>query len=552
MYITVTPCKKASGKTYETVLLRESYRENGKVKNRTLANLSNCSPDHIETLKLALSARKGFDRAGIEKRASVDYKHTCGLSVGGVYVLHQIAKRLGICDALGNDFNGHMALWQVFARVLEQGSRLSATRLGSVYDIASVIGLKRGFDENDLYGNLHWLEENQERIERELFKRKQGPVTLFLYDVTSSYFEGMHNELALYGYNRDQKKRKKQIVIGLLCDQEGSPLSVEVFEGNTQDVETFIFQVRKAQERFGARAVTFVGDRGMIKSEQIEEVKRSACDYITALTLPQMTKLFKDQVLVLEEFTDNLKEITCGDTRYVYRRSPERAKDANDARQERLGKAQEKVDYHNKRLLENSKTKLVSAKRQIKQYLQRLCLDEWVSIDTAKRQIRLVVDEDALKAKSKFDGCYVLRTSLLSADIQPSTLFARYKDLSLVESAFRTCKTTFLEMRPIHVRKAASTRGHVFVVMLAYMLVRELTEAWKSHNLSVKEALSKLNHLCTTEVEIPGIAPFHYISSPDATAAALLDSAQVSLPTNFEKSSARVVSRHRTRRAAKI
>ncbi|MFN3327187.1 MAG: transposase, partial [Bryobacteraceae bacterium] len=191
-----------------------------------------------------------------------------GPSVGAVWALAETARRLGIHQALGSGFSAQLALWQVLARVLEQGSRLSAVRLAQVHAACDVLGIRRGFDENDLYDNLGWLSENQQQIEDRLFapRRRQRPPELFLYDVTSSYLEGEDNAYAAYGYNRDGKKGKKQIVIGLLCDQQGVPISTEVFRGNTQDTQTFAAQVQKASGRFGCQRVTFVGDRGMIKS----------------------------------------------------------------------------------------------------------------------------------------------------------------------------------------------------------------------------------------------------------------------------------------------
>jgi transposase len=169
-----------------------------------------------------------------------------------------------------------MALWQVIARVHSQGSRLSSVRLAKNTAAADIVGFKKGFCEDNLYENLAWLAENQERIEKQLlaFRRGQNTPELFLYDVTSSYLEGDHNALANWGYNRDKKRGKKQIVIGLLCDEQGEPVSVEVFTGNTTDPQTFGAQVQKVAERFGCQTVTFVGDRGMIKSAQVKDLGR--------------------------------------------------------------------------------------------------------------------------------------------------------------------------------------------------------------------------------------------------------------------------------------
>ena len=256
--------------------MRESYREEGKVKHRTIANLSSCTPEEIEAIRLALSHKHHLAALVNLKE---DLRLEQGLSVGAVWAVFSVAKRLGIVAALGSTRlpvavatqtgAGKLALWQVIARVIDQGSRLSAVRLAGSHAACDVLNLAK-FNEDDLYNNLDWLRENQAKIEEHLFakrngrKRDQDKQQLFLYDVTSSYLEGTKNELSAFGYNRDKKKGKRQIVIGLLCDEAGIPLSIEVFTGNTKDPQTVSSQVTKVVQRFGGGKVTFVGDRGMI------------------------------------------------------------------------------------------------------------------------------------------------------------------------------------------------------------------------------------------------------------------------------------------------
>ena len=279
-----------NGKTYRRALLRNSYRKNGKVYHDTIANLSKCSQEEIDVMKFALKNKNALTALNI---TGEKVQTRQGMIVGAVWVLHQLAKRLGIEKALGRRKEAKLALWMVIAAVIGSVSRLSATRLAQSHAACDVLSLD-GFCEDDLYGILDWLDENQNKIEDRLFKNryKNKVPNLFLYDVTSSYFEGNKNELSEYGYNRDGKKGKKQIVIGLLTDDEGYPVSCEVFRGNTKDPQTFKNQIDKVAKRFGIQKVTFVGDRGMIKSAQISEL--SAEDYyITALTKPQIEKLLK-------------------------------------------------------------------------------------------------------------------------------------------------------------------------------------------------------------------------------------------------------------------
>src|SRR5499427_2220389 len=250
MYIDTSRITRG-GKTYTRHLLRESYRANGKVLHRTIANVSHCSEAEIEAIRLALRHKEDLEHLGTIEDASTLKQ---GLSVGAVWTVYQVARRLGIEKALGTTREGKLALWQVIARVINQGSRLSAVRLAMAHAACDVLGLGP-FDEDTLYENLDWLASAQATIEDRLYvqRTKTKPITLFLYDVTSSYVEGTHNELAAFGYNRDGKKGKRQIVIGLLCDADGHPVSIEVFPGNTHDPQTLAAQVAKLKGRFGVQ-----------------------------------------------------------------------------------------------------------------------------------------------------------------------------------------------------------------------------------------------------------------------------------------------------------
>jgi len=213
-----------------------------------------------------------------------------------------------------------------------------AVRLAQVEAACDVLGMRRGFDENDVYANQRWLSERQGRIEDCLFKRRNGgrAPELFLYDVTSTYLEGEKNAFGDYGYSRDGKKGKKQIVVGLLCDEEGEPVSTEVFRGNPAkggtDAATFASQVRKAAERFGCRRVRFVGDRGMIGSGQIEQLSQEGFHYITAITKPQIEALANQGVIQMDMFDEELFEAQDGGVRYILRRNPCRAEEMAAAR----------------------------------------------------------------------------------------------------------------------------------------------------------------------------------------------------------------------------
>ena len=544
MFISKSKFKTKSGKIYQSTLLRESYREDGRVKKRTIANLGHCSEQEIKAIELALKHKHDLSVLG-SLSDSVSIKE--GSSIGGVWVIYQAAKKLGIIEALGGSRNGKLALWQTFARVLEQGSRLSAVRLGETYAIASVLSLKKGFKEDALYKNLVWLANSQTKIEDKLFIKNKCNTTLFLYDVTSSYLEGKENALADWGYNRDGKKGKKQIVIGLLADSEGNPIATEVFKGNTNDLATFSSQIEKAKQRFGCERVTFVGDRGMIKSGQIEDLAKHGFHYITALTRKQIEALDRKKIIQYELFDHAVCEVADGSIRYIFRRNPIRAQEIQENRKSKKDSIERLIKEQNKYLQEHCRAKEATAFKRITEKIQKLKVDSWLNVVIENRKLTLCVDDDVLAKKAKLDGCYVIKTDLKKAECDMQTVHDCYKDLALVESTFRTCKS-HLELRPVYVRLEASTYGHVLVVMLAYMIIRYLDQKWSSLYLTVEEGLRSLNTLTLQEVTVKGHPPFQQIPEPRKQNKKMLEILGIELPKILPKSNARVVTRKNRRK----
>ena len=544
MYIVVNKAK-GKNKTYQSVLLRESYREGGKVKNRTIANLSHCKPQEIEAIRLALKHKDNLDAL---RQAKPEVQLHQGPSIGALWTVFETARRLGIHKALGPGRQGQLALWQVLGRVLDQGSRLSAARLASLHAVGEVLGLERGFDENDLYRNLGWLADHQEKIENRLFTSRWGKEKpgLFLYDVTSSYLEGDHNELADWGYNRDKKRGKKQIVIGLLCDEEGNPVSTEVFTGNTADLSTFESQVKKAADRFGCERVTFVGDRGMIKSGQIEDLEKAGFHYITAITKPQIRSMIKKGVFQLGLFDEQLCEVEHGGQRYILRRNPIRAEEMAQSRAERLAKLQALAAEQNAYLAEHPRADQHKAYLKVSEKESRLGLSAFVTVTAEDRHIKVDVDEEYLAQIAELDGCYALKTDLPTEAAAKNTIHDRYKDLAQVEQGFRTMKTDYLKVRPIFVRTENHTRGHVLVVMLAYLIVRELRRCWAAIDLTVEEGLNRLTCLCTMTLAYPAEGTnVQQIPTPSQESTDLLEAAGIKLPGALAGRSLSVVTKKR-------
>jgi transposase len=541
MHITKQAWKSKNGKTYYTVLLRESFREEGRVKKRTIANLKNCSEKDVAAIEFALRHKDSLD--SLISRSSIHTKQ--GKSFGAVWAVYQIAQRLGIQEALGDTFQGKLALWQVIGRVIDQGSRLSAVRLASAH-ACEILGFTRGFNEDDLYENLSWVTENQDSIEDRLFQQRARnhtkPPELFLYDVTSSYFEGDKNELAAYGYNRDRKKGKKQVVMGLLCDEEGTPLSAELFKGNTQDPQTFSSQIRKATKRFGCTRATFVGDRGMIKAGQIEILDDAAFHYITAITKPQIETLLKAGTLNLDLFDTEICEVASENVRYIYRKNPWRAEEIAATRQSKCSICQQLITEQNLYLKEHPRAGTATALKKINQKIKTFKIGGWVSATVKDRILELKIDEAQLYQEAVLDGCYVIKTDLPGQMADKQTIHDRYKDLALVENAFRTCKTAHLELRPIYVRTEAHTRAHALIVMLSYMVLRELRQMWKSIDMTVEEGIEQLKTVCTMEVSISGKC-FWNIPEPRKEIKNLLECSAVKLPATLPYVNLKVVTK---------
>ena len=535
MYVDTSTIKQGD-KLYTRHLLRESYREGKKVRHRTIANLSQCSDEEIAAIRLALRHKKNLSELTTTGKGH-SFSQKQGLSIGAVWSVYDIARQLGIVDAFGTTRHSKLGLWQVIARVIDQGSRLSAVRLAGAHAACDVLDLGK-FDEDDLYDNLDWLCEHQASIEDRLFKnlsRTEKP-GLFLYDVTSSYFEGTHNELSAFGYNRDGKKGKQQIVIGLLCNEAGVPLSVEVFTGNTQDPQTFVPQIKKVAERFGSQEVTFVGDRGMIKSQQIEQLGSTpyGFHYITAITKPQIETLLKKNVIQMDLFDQALAEVkTHEGFRYVLRRNPARAQEIKKSREDKLNTLKKEIAKQNNYLKEHPRSKVEVSLRKVNARSTQLKISDWILLSASEREIILAIDNDILTEEAKLDGCYVLKTDLSETVATKETIHNRYKDLALVESAFRTSKTVELELRPIHVRLATRTRGHAFVVMVAYRIVKELSLRWQSMNLTVQEGLNELATLCATKLLVDGAVQINDIPEPRKSVKELLDAAKIRLPKSL-------------------
>lgn len=531
-----------NGKTYRRVLLREGWREKGKIKMRTIANLSHCTDAEIEAIDIALKNKHKIPY--LEKIANGECVN--GKKVGAVAALHQVAQQLGITRALGFTRNGLLILWLVLARIMEKGSRLSAVRAASYHTVSEIIGID-SFDEDDLYLSMDWLCQKHKLIEERLFRHweavqgpapdgevtpSQRPEHIFLYDVTSSYLEGQQNELAEWGYNRDKKNGKKQIVYGLLTDNSGDPLAVEVFRGNTKDNKTLVAQLEKIKKVFGCKYVTIVGDKGMIKSVQIDEIHRVGFHYITSITKNQIRSLLNNGILQMDLFDEKVCEVEDSEinVRYILRRNPFRAEVIKKSRAEKIAFLGEKIQACNRYLLDHGRAKVAIQKRDMEKLAKKLKIDSYITFqaDDQTRRLKLQIDTKGLEEASRLDGCYVIKTDLPKEAADKEMIHSRYKGLSEVEWAFRMEKSE-LDVRPIYVRLAKRTVAHVLTTMLAYKIERHLRNAWTDMNITVSEGISALEQITTNIITI-GNTKTAIVPKPNDLCEQLLKRINVKLP----------------------
>lgn len=478
------------------MVLMENYREDRKVKHRIISNLSKWPKRLVEGLEKLIK--------GQEIKTVSDLKLSAGKSFGAILTVLEIAKRLGIAQALGSSKQAKLAMFLVAGRIISHGSRNYLANEWIKGEAVDKILKLDNFTEDALYDNLDWLSENQEIIERKIYKHRckgKAIKDIFLYDVTSSYLEGDKNELAAYGYNRDKKKGKKQIVIGLLTDSEGYPLSVEVFKGNTGDTKTVSDQLEKLKDNFGVERVVFVGDKGMIKSAQIEEITSDIYkwNYLTTITKQQIRGLIDKGEIQLALFDADIVEVESKDhIRYILRRNPIRSDEIKKNRESKINYIIEFAAKQNLYLKEHKKAKTETAQRKINDKISALRLNTIITSKVKKREVIIETNTAGKKKEEELDGCYVLKTDVPKESLDTKTAHDRYKDLSKIEFAFRTMKTTLEEIRPIFVRKEKRTRGHVFVAMLAYMIVKYITDKFANSSFTrqfVIESLDKIGYL---------------------------------------------------------
>jgi hypothetical protein len=480
MYIESVPNRKSP----PAILLRESYREGGKVKKRTLCNLTHWPPAQVEGLRRLLRGGTAVERLEESLEVVRSRPH------GHVAAVLGTARRQGLEGLLSARRcpERDRVLAMIVARVVNPRSKLATARALDLETLDSTLGELLGLasaDADELYAALDWLGERQERIEQKLAARHLAGGSLVLYDVTSTYFEGRCCPLARLGHSRDGKPDRLQIVFGLLCNAEGCPVAVEVFEGNVSDPKTFSAQVQKVRQRFGIERIVWVGDRGMITEARIREDLRGVegLDWITALRAPQIRELVSHGALQLSLFDErDLAEITSDEypgERLIACRNPRLAEERARKREELLAATEQRLDL------------IVAATRRAKRPLRgeaaiALRVGKVLGRFKMAKHFRLRItdegfdyerDRERIAAEAALDGIYVIRTTVPAETLGPAATVGAYKSLSRVERAFRSYKSVDLKVRPIFHHLATRVRAHVFLCMLAYYVEWHMRQA---------------------------------------------------------------------------
>ena len=474
-----TTTRRSGDREYTATLLRRSYRQDGKVKKETLANLSHLPPEAIDAIRRVLA---GETLVNAEDAFEIERS----LPAGHVNAALAMASRLELRKVLDRAAcrERDLCLAMILGRVICPGSKLGTVRTLGQSTLASELGVD-GADEDDLYLAMDWLLERQDRIEDRLAARHLRDGEMVLYDVSSSYFEGRSCPLARLGYSRDGKGGLPQIIYGLLCDNDGRPVAVEVFSGELHDDKTLPSQIAKCKDRFGLSRIVVVADRGMVTKANIEILAEAdGVDWITALKAPTIKKLARTGVFQPSLFDEqNLGEITGVEEfpgeRLIVCRNPLVGAQRVRKREELLAATETDLAQIAHRVEHGTLLGADQIGLAVGPALKRFRMRKHFQIEITDTTFTYTRDTAGIAAEAALDGFYILRTSLTENDLPAGDVVRAYKNLEQAERAFGSIKGPDLQIRPIHHRLADRVRAHVLICMLAYYLTWHLKAAWK-------------------------------------------------------------------------
>jgi hypothetical protein len=474
-----TTTRRSGDREYTATLLRRSYRQDGKVKKETLANLSHLPAEAIDAIRRVLAGEtlvNAGDAFEIER----------SLPAGHVSAALTMARRLELPKLLDRSpcRERDLCMAMIVGRVICPGSKLGMVRTLGQSTLASELGVE-GADEDDLYAAMDWLLKRQNAVEDRLAARHLADGEMVLYDVSSSYFEGRACPLAKLGYSRDGKSGLAQIIYGLLCDMDGRPVAVEVFTGELHDDKTLPAQITKLKDRFGLSRVIVVADRGMVTKANIEILAEAdGVDWITALKAPTIKKLARSGVFQPSLFDEqNLGEITDVEEfpgeRLIVCRNPLVGAQRARKREELLAATETDLALIKARVDRGTLLGAGQIGLAVGPALKRYRMRKHFQIEITDTTFTYTRDTAGIATEAALDGFYILRTSLTETDLAAGDVVRAYKNLEQAERAFGSLKGPELQIRPIHHHLADRVRAHVLICMLGYYLTWHLKAAWK-------------------------------------------------------------------------
>lgn len=476
MYV-ATRTRRCRGKTYTSSQIVEGYRmSDGKVRQRTIVDISKLGPEKIAAVKAALQGKTLVDWEALDGLSSLDW----GLG----WVTEQTLRRLGFPAVLGKEAAAHFpTLVAMIANRIEAPCAKYALRhWAKKTALAEMLSVSEtAFSHKACYRTLDFLAAEQKAIEERLFTLRPEPARLFFYDITSTYFEGQAAELAAFGYSRDHRPDKKQITIGLATDREGLPISVEVFAGNTRDAATVAAKVRELSDRFGVAKACFVGDRGMRTAANIEVLRQRGLDFILALNHREVLALIEKHGPAQMSLFDkqDVAEAQIDGRRLIVCYNPTAAADTKRRREELIALTEAGLAKIKDRVGRGRLVRPEAIQRAADKHFAKWRAEKFFRLSVGYGTFTFEIDEATLEAAEHLDGMYVIETSLSSEELSSQEVQASYKTLAIVERAFRITKDE-LEIRPVYHFRERRIRGHVFVCFLAYLVEQTFRAALRT------------------------------------------------------------------------
>jgi transposase len=520
-------------------VLRSSFRQGDKIKHANHGRITGLALDQLKLIQAA------FRGDVIPKDSPQAFQTIDSREYGASYALLQLAKELELDKALYSRKEPWVqdCLAMIVGRIVYAGSKLALSNQWKNTALWELCGVEGPVDvEDHCYLPMDRLLERQNAIQRKLAGKHLQNGHLVLYDITSTYFEGAYaqSDIVLFGYNRDGKKGHEQVVIGLLCNAQGCPVGVEVFAGNTQDASTVLAKVQELKRDYGLKEVTFVGDRGMItqtNAEKLKEVK--GLHTISALTHRQILDLVERKLVQAELFDEKrIAEVVDPDKpgqRYCLCRNPQSGARETNTRQRLLDRTREALDKIVGRKKKGSTEKLSA---QVGKILARYKMGKFVDWKVQEGRLKWQFNEARIEQEKLFDGCYIVRADVPKEQMNQDQVVGAYKNLSVVEQAFRNLKTVSLEIRPVYHKKDDRIRSHVFLCVLAYYVqwhmqqrLQPLFEAdgqGKNRQWTVANVIERLMSIRKQRVKVSGVE-FDQVSQADEEQQNILDLLQVKL-----------------------